>query len=180
MSFSNENDDIKFISAHNFLTETMIQNHGVLKVCDIKKLQQMLNNYVAFSEPSSSKYAYDMMNGNGFFAYQMSVSQYKNKSVGDSKLLVDNMLSLGYRIDLTKKENDTLNKIIKNTSLASRTIAGLSAGQLCNIIKNTWVPEHLTNSGNVPSKPKIVIGKDNKIEENSLIKNRSIMLVFYN
>ena len=111
LASNNENVDVRFIYAHNFLSEIMIQNSGVLQAYELKRLQKRLNKYVGFSEPYS-KYAFDYRNNSGFFIYEMSAFEYKNKSVGDSIVLVDNILSFGYRIDVKNKNSNTSNQIL--------------------------------------------------------------------
>jgi hypothetical protein len=159
-----DNATSRFTFAHTFLTQKLIENDGVLTKCDIKKLQKVVNRYVAFGEPGT-KYEYGSEDTNGvFFAYNMSQDEYINKSVGDSTILFHTLLSFDYGIDITSKSSNTLNKIISK-NLSDSEVVGL-----CNNIKNNLIPFHLDNVGKIPSEPKIVVGDSGSVV---------IMLVFF-
>ena len=157
-----DNATSRFTLAHTLLTQKLIENDGVLTKCDIKKLQQVVNKYVAFGEPGK-KYGFEDTTG-VFFSYNMSQEEYINKSVGDSTILFHTLLSFDYNIDLTNKSSNTLNKIISKNSPESEVVG------LCNNIKNNLIPFHLDNVGKIPSQPKIVVGNSGSVV---------IMLVFF-
>jgi hypothetical protein len=180
LSYSDiDNVDVKFIHAYHFLNEKMVATDGVLKICDIKKLQKMLSKHLGFSEPVNSKYAYNNKYGD-FFMYNMSVSQYKNKSVGASIILANDTLTFGYGIDVTKNSNNTLDKITTKYSPANHIYgnSSLTAVQYANTIKNMVTTRFLYNAGDVPSNPKIINGKD-WITENGVVKRTNLAIVFY-
>ncbi len=159
-----DNATSRFTFAHSFLTKKLIENDGVLTKCDIKKLQKVVNRYVAFGEPGT-KYEYGSEDANGvFFAYNMSQEEYINKSVGDSPILFHSLLSFYYVIDITSKSNNTLNKIISKNSPDSKVVS------LCNNVKNNLIPFHLDNVGKIPSESKIIVGNSGSVV---------IMLVFF-
>jgi len=164
MSFSYviDNATSRFTLAHTFLTQKLIKNDGVLTICDLKKLQKVVNRYVAFGEPGT-KYGFTEDDG-VFFAYNMSQEEYINKSVGDSTILFHSLLSFDYVIDITSTSSNTLNKIISKNSPNSEVVG------LCNNIKNNLIPFHLDNVGKIPSEPKIVVGDSGSVV---------IMLVFF-
>jgi len=157
-----DNATSRFTLAHTFLTQKLIKNDGVLTKCDIKKLQKVVNKYVAFGEPGT-KYGFDDTTG-VFFSYNMSQEEYINKSVGDSTILFHTLLSFDYGIDITSKSSNTLNKIISKNSPESEVVG------LCNNIKENLIPFHLDNVGKIPSEPKIVVGDSGSVV---------IMLVFF-
>lgn len=57
-----DNATSRFTLAHTLLTQKLIENDGVLTKCDIKKLQKVVNKYVAFGEPGT-KYGFDDATG---------------------------------------------------------------------------------------------------------------------
>ena len=154
-SYVIDNATSRFTLAHTFLTQKLIENDGVLTKCDIKKLQKVVNKYVAFGE-SGTKYGFDDTIG-VFFSYNMSQEEYINKSVGDSTILFHTLLSFDYNIDITSKSSNTLNKIISKNSPDSNVVS------LCNNIINNLIPFHLENSGKFPSEPKIVVGNSGSV-----------------
>jgi len=153
----------RFTLAHNFLTQMLIKNDGVLTKCDIKKLQKVVNKYAAFGEPGT-KYEFDEDTTGVFFSYNMSQEEYINKSGGDSAILFHTLLSFDYNIDITSKSSNTLNKIISKNSPDSEVVS------LCDNIKDNLIPFHLEKSDKFPSEPKIVVGNSGSVV---------IMLVFF-
>jgi hypothetical protein len=119
-SYVIDNATSRFTLAHTFLTQKLIENDGVLTKCDIKKLQKVVNKYVAFGEPGK-KYGFDDTTG-VFFSYNMSQEEYINKSVGDSAILFHTLLSFDHGIDITSKSSNTLNKIISKNSPDSEVV----------------------------------------------------------
>jgi hypothetical protein len=136
LSYVIDNATSRFTLAHNFLTQMLIKNDGVLTNCDINltKIQLVF-----------------------FFSYNMSEKEYINKSVGDSTILFHTLLSFDYNIDITSKSSNTLNKIISKNSPDSEVVS------LCNNIIKNLIPFHLENSGKFPSEPKIVVGNSGSV-----------------
>ena len=85
------NSTLKYHTAHIFLMNKLYESNGVLRKCDKKQLAHMLDSYVAFG-PSGSNFAYNL--GNDIFqAYDMSISEYKNREVRKSRIVIDDVCS---------------------------------------------------------------------------------------
>ena len=179
-----DNAEVKFGYAHNILSKMLAENKGVLKKNNLKELRKMLNKYVSFG-PLGSKYV-QTPNSSNFSVYDMNVTEYENKQVGDSKILFDEDLQHGYNVDLSDNDSNTLNKIISNPSTApllffgntSNVYKDLTAKNICMKLRDNDLPGHLTNAGKAPSKPKIIVCQDDKIV-NSNKQTVKIMFVFY-
>jgi len=179
-----DNAETKFGYAHNILSTMLAENKGVLKKNNLKELRKMLNKYVSFG-PLGSKYVHTPNSAN-FSVYDMNVTEYENKQVGDSKILFNEDLRYGYNIDLSDNDSNTLNKIISNPSTApllfygntSNVYKDLTAKDICMKLRDEGIPGHLTNAGKAPSKPKIIVCQDDKIE-NAYKQTVKIMFVFY-
>ena len=153
----------RFTIAHNYLTQKLLEKNGVLKKADIKMLQNVVNNYVAFRADESN---YRSSSTDGvFFLYNMSTNDFKSKNVGDSEIVFHNLLSLDYKLDLTNKNSNTLNKII------SKSDSNASLVQLCKLIRDELIPGHINRVGTtIPSKPRIVIATNGNVR---------LMVVFF-
>lgn len=149
------NVNARFTIAHNFLTQKLIENSGVLKKSDIRMLQKVVNNYVAFSADESK---YEIGDCDGvFFSYIMSVDKFKSKNVGNSRILFHNLLSIQYKIDVTQKNSNTFNKIIlkhpDNVDLVNACNFAIKTGQ-----------KHIEKVGTtIPSKPRIVVANNGNV-----------------
>jgi len=98
-----DNAEVKFDYAHNILSKMLAKNKGILKNHDLKKLRKMLNKYVSFG-PLGSKYVHTPNSAN-FSVFDMNVTEYENKQIGDSRILFHEDLRYGYNVDISDKDN---------------------------------------------------------------------------
>ena len=179
-----DNAEVKFGYAHNILSKMLAENNGVLKKKNLKELRKMLNKYVSFG-PLGSKYVHTPNSAN-FSVFDMNVTDYENKQIGDSRILFHEDLQYGYNVDLSDNDSNTLNKIMSNPLTApllfygntSNVYKDLTAENICMKLRDNDLPGHLTNAGKAPSNPKIIVCQDDKIV-NSNKQTVKIMFVFY-
>ena len=163
------NAQIKFNSAHGILTRILSENNGVVTKKELKQLRKTLNNYVALGPPGS-KHAFNNEVSN-FEMFDMSLSDYKNASIGNATLLMHAILEIEYGVDVKKYNtiNDISNQYTSGT-VGSRGTIKQCCEQIIGFMKG-----HLTNAGNAPSKAKIVVGED----VHSVNVLTKLMLVYY-
>jgi|688.fasta_scaffold368433_2 hypothetical protein len=166
---NSDNAQIKFNSAHGILTRILSENNGVVTKKELKQLRKTLNNYVAFG-PSGSKFAFNQGVSN-FEMFDMSLSDYKNASIGNATLLMHSILEFEYGVDVKNYNtiNDISNQYTSGT-IGSRGTIKQYCGQIIGFMKG-----HLTNAGNAPSKAKIVVGED--VHSGNVLTK--LMLVYY-
>jgi len=93
MDSKNINTNTKFNYTHTFLSNKLNVNDGVLDICDIKELIHDLKSCVSFA-PSNSKYKFHD-NDSNFSIINMSLCDFKDKALGESKILYDEHLEYG-------------------------------------------------------------------------------------
>ena len=81
------NAEIKFISAHNFLSEMLEHNSGKLLVEDFKKLQYTLNKYI--KNGSDFEFNCNCVN---FTVMDLSKKNYTNSYIDSSKFYYEENL----------------------------------------------------------------------------------------
>jgi hypothetical protein len=149
------------------------ESNGVLRKSDKKQLAHILDSYVAFGPPGSD-FSYDL--GNDIFqAYDMSISEYKNREIRKSRIVVDDVLQ--YRLNVNIKKYNTLNKVELNSNSNSNS----------RVIKKyiEQMEERyssiLENAGKPPLRSKILaVSKTVGVSSLSQIVRRANMLfVFY-
>ena len=106
----NNNRNTKFNYTHAFLTNKLNETCGILNLSDLKELQDNLKHQMSFG-PSNSKYKYKLDNSN-FSIINMSLSDFEDKALGDSKILYDEQLEYGFKIDIQNSNSNTFNKLI--------------------------------------------------------------------
>ena len=104
------NGNTKFNYTHAFLSNKLTENCGVLHASDIKELIKKLEVFVSFG-PLNSKYKYNL-NDSNFSIINMSLSDFEGKVLGDSKILYDEQLEYGFKIDIQNSNSNTFNKLI--------------------------------------------------------------------
>jgi hypothetical protein len=167
------NSTLKYHTAHIFLMNKLHESNGVLRKSDKKQLAHILDSYVAFGPPGSD-FSYDL--GNDIFqAYDMSISEYKNREIRKSRIVVDDVLQ--YRLNVNIKKYNTLNKVELNSNSNSNS----------RVIKKyiEQMEERyssiLENAGKPPLRSKILaVSKTVGVSSLSQIVRRANMLfVFY-
>ena len=162
------NGSTKFSYIHNFIVNILKQNHGVLSVCDIKELRTNLKNFVSYG-PITSKYKYNSDDDSNVSIINMSLCDFEDKALGDSKILYDEHLEYGFKIDIQNDNSNTLNKIISGQYPPN-------IKQVCAFQRDVSLKGIIQNLKKIPSSSKIIVTED--ILLNSSI-NVKLMFVSY-
>jgi S1-C subfamily serine protease len=93
----------KFVIAHDYLCKTLHKNCGKISKKHLIKLQIKLNQNNTHDSLSNSSV--------NFFIINMKKSNYDNKYIDNSKFLYEENLKYKYKIDISKKTNNTFNKL---------------------------------------------------------------------
>ena len=135
----NNNRNTKFKYAHTFLANKLNETCGILKLSDLKELQDNLKRQMSFG-PSNSKYKYKFDNSN-FSIISMSLSNFEDKALGDSKILYDEQLEYGFYINIHDIKSNTFNKIISGNfpPNVKQVCAFLRDVRLKGIIENMYI-----------------------------------------
>ena len=159
----NNNGNTKFNYTHGFLTKKLNETFGILKLSDLKELQDNLKCQVSFG-PSNSKYKYNFDNSN-FSIINMSLSDFEEKALGDSKILYDEQFEYGFNIDIQNNNSNTLNKIILGKYSPN------IKQQICAFQRDVYLKGIIQNINKIPSSSKIIVTED-------LINNINVKLMF--
>ena len=147
----NNNGNAKFNYTHAFLANKLNQTSRILKLSDLKELQDNLKRHVSFG-PSNSKYKYKSDNSN-FSIINMSLSDFEDKALGDSKILYDEQIEYGFNIDIQNNNSNTLNKIILGKYSPN-------IKQLCAFQRDVRLKGIIQNVKKIPSSSKIIVTED--------------------
>ena len=168
------NSTLKYHTAHIFLMNKLHESNGVLRKCDKKQLAHILDSYVAFG-PSGSNFAYDL--GNDIFqAYDMSISEYKNREVRKSRIVVDDVLQ--YRLNVNIKKYNTLNQVELNSNSNSNSMV---IKKYIEQMEERY-SSLLENAGKPPLKSKILaVSKTVGVSSLSpqIVRRANMLFVFY-
>ena len=167
MDSKNINTNTKFNYTHTFLANKLNETCGILKLSDLKELQDNLKCKVSFG-PSNSKYKYKPDNSN-FSIINMSLCDFEDKVLGDSKILYDEQLEYGFNIDLENNNSNTFNKIISGKYPSN-------IKQICAFQRDFSLKEIIQNVKKISANSKIIVTED--VLLNSSI-NVKLMFVSY-
>lgn len=149
------NENIKFYSTHAFLQKKLSENNGCLTKSDFKELQLMLNQYNALSPIIAYKKAVG-----DFCILDISLKQFRNQDVGNSRIIFNEGLKNGYKVNI--KKYDSFNKLIGNSAYTNRKITiepqYPTIPNFCEKLKRDIPSKQLIYAGTmVPKRSKIII-----------------------
>jgi len=159
----NNNGNTKFNYTHAFLANKLNETCGILKSSDLKELQDNLKRRMSFG-PSNSKYKYDPDDNSNFSIINMYLSDFKDKALGNSKILYDEQLEYGFNIDIQNNNSNTLNKIILGKYSSN-------IKQICAFQRDVLLKGIIQNVKKIPSSSKIIVSED-------LIDDINVKLMF--
>ena len=141
------NAEIKFISAHNFLSEMLEHNSGKLLVEDFKKLQYTLNKYI--KNGSDFEFNCNCVN---FTVMDLSKKNYTNSYIDSSNFYYEDNLKHCYDIDVSKNDYN-LNQL--------NTIANAKSQKFKKYIKKlkNIIKIIINKAKNLSNKPNIIVSQ---------------------
>jgi hypothetical protein len=149
------NETIKFFFTHAFLMNTLLNNNGKLTKNDFKNLLFILYNYNAPSPIVKYQKAVS-----DFSILDISLKQFLKKKVGNAKIVFNEGLEYGYKVDI--KKYNTFNKLIENPNYSNTKIKNEpqypTIPIYCKQLKIDIPEKQLIYAGNVvPNSSKIFI-----------------------